>query len=331
MSPEGDPARPSPRPVEVAQVDLDALPLGSRTRVRWPIAPGMLGDPVAVPVEVLVGRARRPRVALVAGVHGNEMEGILALHELGRALEPTELAGTLIVVPVANPAALAAVQRRVPVDAADLNRVFPGRADGSFSERLAATVFGLVRGTDFLYSLHSWGAEGEVVPYLEFPEGDDPVAHRSLAVGRMLGFDLLRTSAWRPGLLVAAAVRAGVPAVEAEIGGLGIGTPAGQELYRATLGNLLRGLGLLPGRPAPAPGVRIVRHVQVRADAGGLLVPDVELRQEIRAGDRLGAIVDPFGEPVAEVVAPIAGLVAARRRANALHPGDVAFTLFVPV
>src|SRR5437879_6044671 len=103
---------------------------------------------------------------------------------LCRTLPLTELAGTLVVIPVANPAALAAWRRRVPIDGADLNRIFPGQADGSFSERLAAGVFGLVQGADFLFSLHSWSAEGDVAPYLEFPGGDDAVARRSLAVGR---------------------------------------------------------------------------------------------------------------------------------------------------
>ena len=292
------------------------------------MAPGVLAETFAVPVEVLVGRARGPRVVLVAGVHGDELEGILALHELSRTLPVAELAGTLVVIPVANPPALVGLQRRVPIDGADLNRTFPGQAEGSFSDRLAAALFGWVQGADFLYSLHSWSAEGEVVPYLEFPGGDDPVARRSLEVGRLLGFDLLRTSAWHPGLLVAAANRAGVPAVEAEIGGLGIATPAGQKLYRATLANLLRALDLMPGPPTPADEVRIVRHVHVRANAGGLLLPDVELRQNVQLGDRLGVIVDLFGDPLAEVTAPIAGLVAARRRANAIHIGDTAFTLF---
>src|SRR5438445_12296637 len=98
-------AAPGPAPGIVAPFDVDALELVSRTRVRWPVAPGMLAETFAVPVEVLVGRARRPRVVLVAGVHGDEMEGILALHELCRTLPLTELAGTLVAIPIANPTA----------------------------------------------------------------------------------------------------------------------------------------------------------------------------------------------------------------------------------
>src|SRR5207237_628643 len=138
-------AAPDPVFATGAPFDIDALELVSRTRVRWPVAPGMLAETFAV----LVGRARRPRVVLVAGVHGDEMEGILALHELCRTLPLTELVGTLVAIPIANPTAFAGLQRRVPIDGADLNRTFPGQAEGSFSDRLAAALFGWVQGADF--------------------------------------------------------------------------------------------------------------------------------------------------------------------------------------
>ncbi len=308
-----------------------AFPFCSRNRLRYRVGAGLDGNDIAFPVEVLVGQSRVPRVTLISGVHGDEMEGILALQQLSRDLDPQQLHGTLVVIPAANLAALVGGGRLAPIDAVDLNRTFPGRIEGSFSERVAAAIFRLVRGSDFLYSLHSWGAKGVVTPYVEFPAGTAPAAQRSLAVARLLGFDLLRASWWHPGLLVAAAVGDGVPALEAEVGGLGISRPEDRALYVRTVKNLLRALALLHGEPAPASTVHLVRHIEVRADAGGFLIPEVVLRQEVRAGQRLGTVVDLFGDPLLHVVAPQDGLVAGYRSANALHAGDLAFTLFVPL
>lgn len=311
--------------------DATKFSLMSRNRLRHPVAIGMDGNAITIPVEVLVGRSRVPRVTLVAGTHGNELEGILALQRLCRELEPEQLEGTITAILVANPLGLLAHQRQVPVDGVDLNRAFPGRDDGSFSERLASALFSLVQRSDFLYSLHSWGAQGIVTPYVEFPGDGGPVAQRSFEIARRLGFDLLRTSQWHPGLLVACAVKAGIPAVEAEIGGLGISTPEGRELYRTTLYNLLRALQVIDGEPSPGKSCHLVRSLDVRTRAGGLLVPAVMLRQEVREGDLLGTVVDLFGERTDTVVAPSAGIVAAYRAVSSVHAGEVSFTLFIPL
>src|SRR5919108_584881 len=102
--------------------------------------------------ELLVHVAERPggpRLAVVAGVHGNEFPGPLAVGRLSRSLRPEGLAGTVVLVPVANPLAFDAGTRVSPEDGVNLNRVFPGSADGSLTERLAwALVEGIVQDAD---------------------------------------------------------------------------------------------------------------------------------------------------------------------------------------
>ena len=161
-------------------VDVDALALESRHAFDFAVAPIADGSWVTVPVKVAVGTRRRPRFVAIAGIHGDEPDGMLAVLDFWDRLRPAEIRGTIILVPVANPPAFAHHQRGSPVDGLDLNRSFPGRIDGTPTERLAhRLVHDIVRGADFLFTLHSWYASGMVTPYVELPEGAGEVAVRS--------------------------------------------------------------------------------------------------------------------------------------------------------
>src|SRR5262249_47585640 len=151
-----------------APPSLDGLPLRSRHTYEVSVGPEL----ERLLVDVLIGVRRRPCLALVAGVHGNEYEGMVTLAELVGTTEPGALEGSLIVVPVANPFAFSAGQRRTPQDDRDLNRVFPGSARGTLSERLAHRLCTAVLGAaDFVFTLHSAMADGVLSPWLEFLEG----------------------------------------------------------------------------------------------------------------------------------------------------------------
>src|SRR5262245_9201309 len=122
-----------------APPDLAYHHLSSR-RVGLPVGTMPDGAQLTIPTQVICGRAAGPRLIAMAGVHGDELEGTRALQALMRSVDPAGLTGTLVVVPVANPPAYLARTRRSAVDGVDLNRVFPGRPDGTVSERLAHTI-----------------------------------------------------------------------------------------------------------------------------------------------------------------------------------------------
>jgi len=131
--------------------------------------------------------------------------------------------GTLTIVPVANLQAFYAGTRHNPIDLTDLNRCFPGKPDGTVSERLACTLFHeFVLANDMVLSMHGWWHEAVVVPYVEYPEGSSPVARRSREAANAAGLEYLHPYNWLPGQLAAQAVLHGVPTLEPEVGGLGI-------------------------------------------------------------------------------------------------------------
>ena len=203
------------------------------------------GTEPALPVLVASGASHAPRLVCVAGIHGNEPEGITALLELWDEIEPSDLAGTLVFVPAANPPAFRAGERRNPEDPLDMNRIFPGRADGTITERLAHRLFhDVVVGADFVLSLHGWGRGALVVPYTEYPR-DSPVTQASRAAARAFGLEWIEAFDWPPGMLVAVCARHGIPAIEPEIGGLEITVSERRALYKRCTLNLMSHLGLL--------------------------------------------------------------------------------------
>jgi predicted deacylase len=155
------------------------------------------------------------------------------------------------------------------------------------------------------------------------------VAGRSLAAARQLGLEFLRVSHWHPGLLVATAVRHGVPAVETEIGGLGVSQPATRERYVGVVLNLLRHLDVLPGPAAPgrAPA-RIVRHVELASPVGGLLRPVRAVGDRVRRGERIATVHDLLGTVQAEITSSLDGWLAMLRLCNSVDPGERVATLF---
>ena len=98
------------------------------------------GYSLSVPVLVINGARPGPRVGVSAMIHGDEIEGMLIVRELWRTIDPSELAGSLWMMPVANPLAMEAISRNTPIDMLDMNRNFPGAPDGWLSEQQAHAI-----------------------------------------------------------------------------------------------------------------------------------------------------------------------------------------------
>lgn len=144
----------------------------------------------SLPISVLHGAHSGPVLTLTAGIHGDEFPAIFALQRLRAAIDPAELHGSLVLVHLANLAGFHA--RRIalsPVDQKNLNRVFPGRADGTQTEQIAhfltTEVIGL---SDYLIDLHSGSANQRLWPHVYAPVIDDPALDaRTLAFARATG------------------------------------------------------------------------------------------------------------------------------------------------
>lgn len=315
-------------------VSLDAA-APSRSRFLLRVDAFEMGAAIEVPVHLLTGRSVHPRLAIVGGVHGDEYDGILAAQRLLQEVDPGRLAGTLAVIPVANPSAHGAAQRHTPLDGLDLNRVFPGRADGGVTERLAYLLCqGMLRHMDLVFTMHGARSPNRLAHWIEFLDEPSAVGRASRAAAEASGFTDLIALPRKPGHLLGALAEFGVPVIEAEVGGRGETNEANVQCYLERLHAILGHAGLEPeSKDARVPPDRpaVWRNVDVLATTPGILLSEVALRDRVRSGQRLARIVDGEGAPVGDVTAPCDGIIGALRVHAGTRPGDILFRVWVPV
>ena len=320
----------SPSYPRVCDLDVDVFPDRTATALDLEVSAPLRERHLTIPVRIVAGIGTRPRLVLVAGVHGDEYEGIFALADIARELDPCAILGRLVIVPVANPLAVSAGQRCAPADGRDLNRTFPGRANGSPTEMLADCLLNRVlRGADFVFSLHSWSASGSVVPYVEVHHDHPPTREASLKAATASGFGIIWPCEWPQGLMTHAVAELGIPAMEAEIGGCGMSTPCNRRRYKARVHALMSHLGMFGAaqhRPSMRP--RLVTGIDIVSPGIGLLRPHVELGQAVDAGTSLATLHDCHGSCLHTMMAPCDGFVAALHNSAMTRTGELVARLF---
>ena len=284
-----------------------------------------------------------PRILLMGGVHGDEFEGQLTLTKLIQSLEPGDLSGQLIILPMANYPAAKASARVSPLDDSNLNRVFPGRPDGTPSFQLAhyiETV--LMPRVDYVFDLHSGGSSLHYLPTAILQWSEDAAARRrQIELARVFGIDFAGFFQGGHGgtSSSAAAARQGATALVFEIGGSGTVTPESLRTCERGAGNLLRHLGVLRDGDdvAPPKEPRVVAALApesfVFALDDGLFAPAVDLGAEVRAGDLAGQLhrpETPWAAPQ-EVRFEAEGTVICKRVPGRAERGDCLFHLGCPV
>lgn len=297
--------------------DIQAAP-GSRASGYLQVPAG-LDEGTRIPVTVVHGARPGPVLGLIAGIHGYEYAPILALHGIRVDVDPRTLSGTLILVHVANlPSFLGRTIYYSPVDGENLNRAFPGDPDGSVSQRIAlALTREVIERSDVVLDLHAGDGNEDLRPFVYMPvTGDTEMDGRTRDLARAFGLDHVVLDP-APDVDPAAslfvdhtAVSRGVPALTTETGMLGSTDARWVAMAERGIWSVMAHLGMVEGPSAPAEGVVWLEDYEVvSAPATGIFLPAVESGYAVAEGTLLGRLVDFFGDPVAEIRAPFAGVV----------------------
>lgn len=289
---------------------------GTRASGYIEIAPRMDAG-TRIPVTVIHGAQPGPVLGLVAGTHGYEYAPIMAMQELPQKVDPAQLAGTIIIVHVANmPSFLGRTIYYSPVDQKNLNRVYPGKADGTISERIAyAITREVIEKSDYVVDLHCGDGNEFLRPYTYWMTSGTPeVNEKSKEMALAFGLDHIvidNERASDPMLSVYTsntAITRGKPSITTETGALGRLDDDGPALAERGVFNLLRHFQMLPGTPARVEHpVWIERSVVLRASGTGTFHARVKAGHTVAKGALLGVVTDFFGQPIEEVRAPFAG------------------------
>lgn len=320
------------RPSKIrANIDLDA---GGK-RFGALVVPHSRNDSawgsVRIPIAV-IRNGEGPTALLIAGNHGDEYEGQIALRDLARTLEPEAVAGTVIVLPGMNFPAVRAATRCSPIDGVNMNRAFPGHADGSVTQMIThyvATV--LVPRADLVLDLHSGGKTLDFVPFaathrLNDKDQEARAIEAVAAFGAPVGVVMLELDA--EGMLDTWVEGLGKLFVTTELAGGGSSTVRSNKVAATGVRNVLKHMGILAGEPEIATPSRMVDMPDelcfVVSEHAGIHEPLAELGDVVAEGQpvaRVHFMDEPAREP-AVYVARRDGLLIGRHFPGLIQAGD---------
>jgi hypothetical protein len=299
---------------------------GVRAQGLVPV-PGV--EPVwELPAFVIRGAHAGPTLAVTAGIHAAEYAGIAAAITTGRTLDPQALRGTVIIVPLVNsPGFYDRAMYTNPRDGKNINRVFPGRANGSASERVTHFLTQeLFSGADAYIDLHGGDLIEGLIPFSVYQlTGTDAVDRRSADLAEALDLDYILAvpAGALHGGSYAAAAAMGISALIAEAGQQGIYDSAAEARHIRGLNNALIRLGMLDGTEQRY-GIpkRLVRFTWLYAEVQGLFYPRVAVGDLVESGQPVGEIRDLLGEPLQTLHADVRGPVLFLVTALAVNKGN---------
>lgn len=275
------------------------------------------GGSWALPLMAKIGQSDGPTLAVIAGVHGDEYVGIMAIPALYKEISPDQLAGKLIMIPVVNPAAFEASTRNNPVDDKNLARVFPGHAKGSLSDRIAHWLTeDVLQHADLFIDLHTGGTHGYIPNLVGYIGGEDAVAQRSRAAAEAYNAPVIwgHPPPCPPGRSISAALDLGVPTLYTECLDKPHTRKKDVEIYQTGVRNVMIHMGMLDMPLTTRPleydlyGDGNLDFV-IEASEAGIFTPQVDLLEDVRAGQKLGTVRDVTGHMLEEVTSPHDGVV----------------------
>ena len=268
------------------------------------------------PFFSISGRRDGPTFLLTAGIHAAEYTGVDAAIRLGHLIEPDEVHGRIVIIPILNRPGF--YERSIyvnPEDNDNMNRVFPGRPDGTWSERFAHALLGeVIARCDYAVDLHAGDMIEDLVPFVIYREtGDAKVDERALHMAEAYGAEWLvkaMPTGERPGTLYAAAAARGVAAMIAESGRIGQVEADAVARHVDGVRNILRAVEMLDGAAGKVVRPRVIgRFEWLRSPVEGFFRCGVRVGARVQKGDDLGEMVDLLGEPLARIASPVAGIV----------------------
>lgn len=304
---------------------------GQRRLVDLPVSRLSNHTPVTLPVHVLHGLRPGPSMFISAAIHGDELNGVEIIRRVLRTIQPGNINGTLLCVPVVNAYGFIGRSRYLP-DRRDLNRSFPGSPGGSLASRLAHLFISqVVRRCQIGIDLHTAAVHRVNLPQIRSSFDGRPAA-RDLATA--FGVQVAVESPERPGSLRRAAREAGVEVLVYEGGeGLrldefaikaGVDGIAGVMVHVGML-ELPDGVDPAAAFPDRRPPMFANASKWVRAPEGGVFRTTKRIGDAVSEGEVIGAVANPYDDNEVKVKSPRRGIIIGRTTLPVVNMGDALF------
>ena len=294
----------------ITEFDLEMTPKGTIKYYWLRIISDGFANPISIPVIVARGHNDGPVLGLTAAVHGNELNGIPVIQRLFSEVDPSELSGTIIGVPVVNVPSFMRKKRRFN-DGVDLNHIMPGKENGNLSQIYAYRfVNRLAKYFDFLIDLHT-ASFGRINSFYVRADMEHP-ATKELAL--LQNADIIVHNPPSDGTLRGAADELGIPAITMEVGNPSVFQ---KRLIRSGvvgIHNVLCHLKMIDDEIELIEKKTIIckKSYWLYTQTGGLLSVNCNLLDILTEDQRIGSVRDIFGRKTKDYTAPEAGIVVGK-------------------
>jgi predicted deacylase len=275
---------------------------GTATRLAWTTPGTIAGLATPTPVMVIKGKTAGKTLCITAAVHGDELNGIEIVRRVMYDIDPEKLSGNLIGIPIVNLQGFQRGSRYLP-DRRDLNRYFPGEANGSLASRIAFSLFNeVIVHCDFLVDLHTGSLRRTNMPQIRADMRNEKVAELTEKFGKIAVIH----STGSPGMLRFAAVAHGIPAITLEVGESLRIQEDQIETGVSSINRLLEREDMYSrlftwGEPEPI----YYKSSWIRAERGGILFSKKKQGDMVKVDEMLGTITDPITNERSNILSPV--------------------------
>ena len=320
---------------------VDQVKPGQKAVLEIPVTHTLGARQLSIFAHVVRGASDGPVLGILGNVHGDETGILPIFRRLVETLDPKTMRGSIVVVPVANPLAMAAFGRFTPEQHGnpDMHKVFPGNPKGSLTQILAAAVTNaFLKHLDALIDVHSGGSGGRLQRRVDFDGSfGAETREKTLSLCRAFGTAMVHennlsdtASAWLN--------KQGKPTVNVEIGGAYLSPVDADQAEAFGLEGMVRvarHMGILEGG-SPAPIKQLLfstaARVEVNPIAGGYLLSNFQSMNDldgpIKAGTVLGTLFDPYTfEQLQQLTAPVDGRLFFSRYSGTVDAGTKAYAI----
>lgn len=318
--------------------DRAVFTVGTVKAARGQTATGTIEVPagsdaaMSIPVAVAHGAKAGPVLALLAGAHGTEYASIVALEKLITGIDAKQLSGTVIIVPLLNvPSFVKIVTHLNPTDGKNMNRMYPGRPDGTQTDRASQLITTqVVEQSDHVIDFHGGDIDESLRPYAYWNQtGRGAQDAISKAMVLAFGLDHIVISPNRPRDPAASvyfentATTRGKPSIIVEAGHAGTVEDADVAALMNGTFSVMRHLKMLPGAPAPVENPVWIDHLaDVASDQSGIFYPLVKRGAYLGAGMKIGYVTDYVGKLLFEPRAKESGVLLYVRAVPTINKGE---------
>lgn len=273
-----------------------------------------------------------PRICIVTGTHGDELEGQYICYELSKKLQenPHYLKGIVDIYPALNPLGIDSISRGIPNFDLDMNRVFPGSDEGSMVRKVAHNIVESLRGADLVIDIHASNIFLREIPQARINEN---MVNSLVPLASLLNLDFL----WiHPAATVLESTLChslnviGTPCIVVEMGvGMRITKEYGDQLL-AGIFNVMKEMNIWSGElKTTVKTHKIINSTEhevffVNSATSGIFVPAIDHCTTVKMGDKIGDILDPLEGIVKEkVISPCNGMVFTLREYPIVYTGSL--------